>query len=370
MKILHYINGLPSGGAEKLLTEILPLMKSKGHEVEILISNNWNGVEKYREILIESKIKIHNLNVSYYNPLQILSLIKLMKRERYNIIHAHLFPSQYWLALASFFKPRITGIVKTEHSVSNYRRKKIFFLIFEKLIYSRYTRIIAISDFVKAAMIDWLKIEKKISVINNGVNLDFSLNGSCSDPTDEKWIFKKDNYNILMVGRFNGKEKDQNSLIKALPFLSERYHVYFAGEGSLKEQCAQLAKKIVVEKRVHFLGLRSDIRELMEKADLNVLSTNFEGLSGVALESMASGRPFIGSDVHGVKDVVPDKRFLFPAQDPQSLADKITEVVENEQLRQEMIRLSLTHVKKFDIKEMVNDYLKVYQEIIFNNNQR
>ena len=61
MKILHYINGLGPGGAEKLLTDILPLMKQQGQEVHLLISNKKNRVQKYQNLLLEKGIRMKQL---------------------------------------------------------------------------------------------------------------------------------------------------------------------------------------------------------------------------------------------------------------------------------------------------------------------
>ncbi len=221
-----------------------------------------------------------------------------MKKEQYDIVHAHLFPTQYWLAFAAFFKPQKTRLVKTEHNVFNHRRKYLILSIMEKIVYNRYSKIIAITDEVKLKLASWLKNENKIIVINNGICLQFSNNES----NETRYNFIDDSkINLLMTARFSGIAKDQNTLIRAIELLPENYQVYFAGEGLLLEKSKELAKELQIENRVHFLGMRTDARNLMKRVDLNVLSTNYEGLPGAALEALASGKPFIGSDVRGRK---------------------------------------------------------------------
>jgi glycosyltransferase involved in cell wall biosynthesis len=364
MKILHYCNGLTSGGAEKLLTQILPLMKEKGHEVHLAYSNDQFNIKTYDVTLKSSGIKIYNLNISFYNPIQIIYLIRLMKKERYDIVHAHLFPTQYWLAFAAFSKPEKTKLVKTEHNVFNHRRKYPFVSIIEKIVYNRYSKIIAITDEVKLTLANWLKNENKIIVINNGINLQRS-NNHIDENNLTGFKFNDDSkINLLMTARFNGIAKDQNTLIRAAKLLPERYHVYFAGEGELLNNSKKLAGELNIEDRIHFLGMYANANTLMGKVDLNVLSTNFEGLSGVALESLASGKPFIGSDVAGVNNIVPDNRFLFPAKNPEKLARKIKEVTESKKLASEMVNVATEYVKKFDIRLMVENYLKLYRNLI------
>src|SRR5690606_28885802 len=128
----------------------------------------------------------------------------------------------------------------------------------------------------------------------------------------------------------------------------------------------QLVGDLKLNNLVTFLGLRNDIYNLMNKVDLNILSTNHEGLSGVALEALASGKPFIGSDVIGINDVVPESAFLFPKQNPERLAEKIVEVTTNEFLQGELIKKALSHVKGFDTPIMVEKYLTLYRTAISN----
>src|SRR5690606_31720032 len=78
MKILHYTHNLSSGGAEKLLTDILPLMKQYGHEVHLAYSNGEKNVKQFQQKLSENGIKIIDFNTSFYNPIQIFKLIKLL----------------------------------------------------------------------------------------------------------------------------------------------------------------------------------------------------------------------------------------------------------------------------------------------------
>ena len=362
MKILHYINNLGSGGAEKLLTDILPLMDERGHIVHLAYSNNKLNVKKFDEEIEMGGIKVFNFNMSYYNPFQLLKLIRLLKNEKYDIVHAHLFPTQYWLALASLFKPGKTKLIKTEHIVHNRRQKIKILKPLETWIYNRYAKIIAITDSVRENLEKWLINVGNIVVINNGINLrqmEFMKQNTYEIASE---LFITEYYNILMVGRFDfSGQKDQLTLVKSLTFLSDKYRLFFAGGGDYIEDVKQKVNELNLTNRVSFLGIRIDVYSLMSLADLNVLSTNHEGLSGVALESMASGRPFIGTDVVGVNDVVPDDKFLFPKSNPEKLAAKIDEVSKNKILERHLIENGLEHVKKFDIIKMVDNYLKVYQ---------
>ena len=369
MKVLHYINNLGSGGAEKLLSDILPALKDRGLVVEVMLANSAANVDKYSSILKRSGIMVISQDLSFYNPLQIWNLIKYINSNNFDIVHAHLFPSQYWLAFASCFLKSKIKLVKTEHSVFNERKNYKLLRPLEKFVYSRYDRIIAITENVKANLENWIG-RTDIVTVANGVNLS-QIEVEQQIPDEKEYQFLEDsNFNILMVGRFDGWQKDQLTLVKALNFLSKKCCVYFAGEGHFRVKVEKYCLEHDLLDQVVFLGLRQDIYRLMYKVDLNVLSTNHEGLSGVVLESLASHRPFLGSDVVGVQEIVPDSRFLFPAGNAQKLAEKIEEIAGNEELRQNMAGTALKFVQGFDIQYMVDSYVEVYHSLPVNNSEQ
>lgn len=365
MKILHYINNLGSGGAEKLLTDILPLMNERRNEIHLIFCNDKRNVEGFSRILDEAGIKITNFNTSFYNPFQVFKLIRIVRKEKFDIVHAHLFPTQYWLGLASYFFSKKTVLIKTEHSVFNERKDYAVLRPVEKVIYGRYRKIIGITEQVSDNLKNWLNIDQKIVTINNGVNLKQIREANLEVPNERPGFMDKEYFNILMVGRFDkDDQKDQTSLVMALKILPETFCLYLAGEGHKFEEVKQLANSLNLGKRVHFLGFRNDVYKLMKLVNLNVLSTNHEGLSGVTLENLASGIPFIGTDAVGVNNVVPDSTFLFPKKDPEALAAKILSVRNNVDLQKKMVEKALAHVNQYDIKIMVDKYLNLYETAI------
>lgn len=362
LRILHIINNLGSGGAEKLLSDILPIIAGNEHHVSLMICNSQASVSKYHKKLEDHGIAIIDLKTSFYNPFQVFSIARLIRKGRFDIVHAHLFPTQYWLAFASLIFGGKTKLVKTEHSVFNERKQYGILKPLEKFVYSRYTKVVAISEQVKQNLADWLG-RTHIEIIENGVNL-HEIEEAKAKSKNQKFPFiDASRFNILMTGRFDGIHKDQKTLIEAVSKLKE-VQLIFAGDGPALERIQEYAWSLLQKDQVHFLGMRTDVYALMSKVDLNVLSTNTEGLSGVTLESLASGKPFLGSDVDGVRDVVPDQRFLFPKQQVEPLAEKITELMRNEELREAMANSGMVHVRQYDLHHMVAKYLNLYESLI------
>lgn len=361
MKILHYINNLGSGGAEKILTDILPLMIEQSHDVSLVICNDKANVKHFENILINANVKLIKFQTSFYNPFQIFKLIKFINSNKFDIVHAHLFPSQYWLAFASFFLNKKTKLIKTEHSTYNRRRSKALYSIVEKIVYNRYHKIICITQEVENNLKNWLGLKDKIITINNGVNLaqiSLEKNKKIVDINFSNTI------NLLMVARFDFAAKDHITLVNSMQLLPNNYKLFFAGEGPNKHNVEQYVFEKELQKKIVFLGMRNDVYALMNNVDLNVLATRYEGLSGVTLESLASGKPFIGADVSGVNNVVPNSDFLFPAQNAEALSKKILEITSNKEKTEKMIDTALKFVKNYDTSIMIKQYLEVYNETV------
>lgn len=147
MKILHIINNLGSGGAEKLIEQTLPIMnKEENIEVELLLLTKENNV--FEKKIKDAGIKINIIGTkNIYNPLNIMSIRRFIKNNDFDIVHAHLFPVIYWTSLAakSLFNKKFI-LFLTEHNTHNKRRNHFFFRPIEKFIYDEFDKIISISQ--------------------------------------------------------------------------------------------------------------------------------------------------------------------------------------------------------------------------------
>jgi glycosyltransferase involved in cell wall biosynthesis len=367
MKILHIINNLGKGGAEKLLTNTLPHFVDKTDEIALLQLSDRHTVKEYAAHLNAKDVKVHTLGSgAVRNPLLIFAIRRFIKKTDYDIVHVHLFPALYWVAIASYLPGKLKPkFVFTEHSTQNRRIHNKLLRPLESLIYKRYHTVVAVSEQVKRLLSQWLRHKVPVEVIPNGTDTDFIKK---IEPLDLSALPKIVNTNtsalfILMAARF-AYPKDHETLIRALSLLPANFHIVFAGEGETETRMKNLSVHLQLTGRVHFLGYRSDALQLMKSVHVNVLSSHYEGMSGAAIEAMASGIPFLGSDVPGINDVVPNQQFLFKPSDPQDLAEKICKCTEDPVLCSQMSETALLHIKKFDTAFMVNNHVALYKRLL------
>ena len=363
IKVLHVINNLGLGGAEKMVKELLPILMDKGINCELLLLN---GTETHftKELCEKFRIPIHSLGtqINIYNPLIIFKLIPIIRN--YDIVHVHLFPSQYWIALAkAIFFLRI-NLLTTEHSTNNRRRKLLIFKILDRFIYSQYKLIIAVSDNASENLRIQLKENNsKIRIINNGINLNSVYEAL---PYSKIEILPGSNENtkfILKVARFFAP-KDHGTIINAMLYLPTNIHLILVGDGELKLYFINMVSELKLENRVHFLGIRDDVYRILKSVDIIVMSSYYEGFSLSALEGMASGKPFIASDVPGLHEIVEGAGILFEQGVPSELARDIMLLLGDKELYKSISDKCLRRAMKYDISKTADAYIEIYKSLV------
>ena len=355
MKVLQVINSLTAGGAQKLIADFVPIMNEKGVATDVLLFNEDKG--PFLETLLNRNVRVLNIKSKHlYSPYNVIEAARYFAQ--YDIVHAHLFPANYWTSLAKMVRPanRKAKYVLTEHSNSNGRFTKPYLRPVDKFIYARFDALVAISESVKEVL--WNRTgHPDIPVIYNGVNVKALYEAAPAQLPENE-------VSLLMVASFRDA-KDQDTVIRAMPHLEDHYHLYLAGVGGSQNASMQLAKDLNVEHRVHFMGMRKDVPGLMKAADINILSSHWEGLSCVTLEAMSSGTPFIGTDVNGIKEMFTNNSFaLFKTGDVEALTQKIKKIAEDKSFALQQSEINLRDVRKFDIELMTDNYLGLYKRLL------
>lgn len=357
MKVLHIINGLGAGGAERLIVETLPLLEQSGLEIDLLLLNE-KKTPFYNELKDKFKGNIYSLGKHFYNPLYIFKLIPYIKR--YDIIHIHLFPAQYFTAIAKFLCRSRAKLIFTEHNTTNTRLEKPILYPIERWIYKIYHKILCISEEVASALKNKLKIDdNKLEVLHNGINVEKFYTATAKKR--EELSISEDKKIIIMVAGFR-VQKDHATVIKSLALLPQKYSLIFVGDGEERKYIETLIHQLKLEDRILLLGIRSDIPELYKMADIAVLSSHWEGFGLAAVEAMASGLPTIASDVPGLNTVVQNGGLLFPPKDEKTLTQLILSL-EDQKYYEEISKKGEKKASQYDIKIMVSHLKQVYESI-------
>lgn len=364
MKVLQIITSLGIGGAEKLVSDIAIRMHGIGIDCDVMVLN---GLEShYLQNLDRNGVKVIKLSrgplYSVYNPLLIFKIMPFLKC--YDLIHVHLFPAQYWAIIAKWLSRVKIPIITTEHNTTNRRWESIFFKALDKRIYKSYDKVVCISKEIQAILIVLLN-EQEVSrfpIIENGIDLGLITQ---AHPYDKKKLIKDPTCESLIVNVAGFREqKDQDTLIRAMKLLPSDTHLALVGDGVRRESLEKLVQLENVESRVHFLGIRSDIPQILKTADIVTLSSHYEGLSLSSLEGMASGKPFIASRVNGLKELVEGVGLLFNPGDEYDFKDKVCMLRGNSEFKAEIVNKCRLKSEEYGIDKTCQSYVSLYQKLL------
>ena len=347
------ITSLCTGGAEHLMVDLLPKLRELGNEVELLVFDGKRT--PFYEELEQKGIKIHSLGIggNVYHPRNLFKLRKYVGK--FDIVHTHNTACQLFAPMAKILKRSKVKLVTTEHNATNRRRGKWYLKPVDKWMYAHYDHIICIADQTYTNLVDYIGHKPNITTIYNGVDVGKFLNPI-------KDISGQDQFIITMAAAFR-EQKDQDTLIRAMAELPDNYSLRIVGDGPRREILENLVTDLGLNGRVDFLGIRNDIPDLLRQSDINVLSSHWEGLSLSSIEGMASGRPFVASDVDGLREIVNGNGVLFPHGNHKALAKAIKEFCENPLYYREVAERCQQKAQKYDIGVMAAKYHKCYQGI-------
>lgn len=362
MKILHIINNLATGGAEKLILETIPLLEQKGIEVDLLVlnGNNYPYMKQLKEL---NSCTIYSLgNGSLFNPLLIFKIMPYLKK--YDLAHIHLFPTQYWVVFAKLLSLSKVKLVFTEHNTTNNRMRYAFFSILDKITYRFYEKIICITLEVEKALVKHTNLSlERFVVVENGVNLNSISQAVKIEKSEIRNAISHTDKLLIQVAGFR-VQKDQKTVIRAMQYLDVNVKLLLVGDGVLLSQSEKLVNELGLQERVFFLGVRNDVPSLLKTADISVVSSHWEGFGLAAVEGMAVMKPVIATNVPGLSNVVKGAGILFEKGNDKELANIVKELFSDVDYYNKIGKAGFERAKKYDINGMVDKQIQLYNEVL------
>lgn len=140
-----------------------------------------------------------------------------------------------------------------------------------------------------------------------------------------------------------------------------------AGDGSLRESLEQRARALDLTETVHFLGVRTDMPDILAATDLMVLTSHYEGVANALLEAMCVGLPVVSTDYAGVEELLVDGRegFIVPRGDAAAMAERVLQLLQNPPLARRMGQEGRkTVAARFSMEAMGAGLYSVYEKCL------
>jgi len=371
MKILSVLT--PSyGGIEKFVLEQARFFKEKGIDYVVLCLNRSEEFQYFLEEeslkhIVLSNIKFKQTATKKDHLILFFKLIpylfklrKIIKKEKPDIVLVNGFPAVFLLPLSIFYNFKTYKTIYIHHSFKSQEAGLIrgIYLYFLK----KYQKIVAVSSLTKKSLIEvFPEIKDKIISIPNGIGLKpFDIKESKEEL--RKKLNLPDGILALNIGRLT-PSKNQKFLIKlAKEIDNPNFYILIVGDGEEYDNLKNLIEFENLQNIVKLLGFISSdkIPYYLKASDIFLFPSLKEGFGIVVLEAMTSGLPIvIFKDIY-IEEFGKD---ILAAKDENEFIEMTRKLIENENLRKELGEKAKLWSKNFDIANVCENYLKLFNEL-------
>ena len=369
IQVLHIIKSLGRGGAETLLPETLNKHDKRKYQFHYIYFLPWKD-QMVAQLVEEGGVVVC---LAAKNNIEILlragKIIDYVKKHNIQLIHCHL----PWAGIVGRLvgKIRNVPVVYTEHNTWEHYHKLTYHL--NKLSFPNQHKVIAVSkDVENSIKANYKKNRPQIEVILNGINTEkFSNIVSVDRDIRKELKIHPETIVIGIVCVFRAQKRLHIWLEIAQQLLKKHPGCTFliVGDGPLKDQIHETARKLQIENHVHFAGLQSEIRPYLKAFNVFMMSSEFEGLPIALLEAMSMGCMPACTAAGGIPELITDGQngLLVPSTEPLGLIEKLEPYLKNPgniKLRGQASRETV--VKRFSLQKMVDKLENIYENALNN----
>lgn len=363
LKIMHVIEDLDSGGAERLLIRIVSNLLKEPFQPSVCCLTKKGRLATELESRGVPVFVMHKR--PGFDPALVFRLAWLMRRRGIDLAHAHVFTANMWTRLAARLAS-IPGVITHEHSsftVDSPRRRRI-----EQALAPWSSCQIAVSRELQARFETLAFRHQRRLTIHNGLQL--PQNGA-AEKAGTAIDLSRFGAVIGTVGRLEPR-KNHRLLLQAFARVRRQRGdagLLIVGAGPEEATLRSQADALALDGSVVFAGYRADVAGMLSQMQVFCLSSDTEGISMALLEAMAAGVPVVATAVGGNPEVIADPSVgvLVPPGDADSLATALLRVLNERQHAQEMAvkarEFVQTHFSESRMmRELETLYLELWQQ--------
>jgi glycosyltransferase involved in cell wall biosynthesis len=323
INVLYVIWSLQTGGAERVVADLARSLDRSRFRA-LVCCLNFKG--RLAEELEREGIPVFALGKRpKLDPVLLVRLARLMRRERVDVVHTHLWTSSLWGRLAAVLAGVRVKVV-TEHNLDTWRRGWHFLA---DRVLGRFTdHWIFVSREVEGFYRRHLALpEDRCLVVHNGIDLAPFRVPVDAGSVRERMGLSRQAWVAGVIGRLD-ERKGHRYFLEAIRCLAKRepgLHGVIVGEGREGAALALQRTALGLEERVRLVGYWPSLVEALAAIDLFVLPSLMEGHPLAVLEAMAAGKPVVATRVGGNPEAVEDgvTGLLVPPRDAEALAGAI-----------------------------------------------
>ncbi len=308
-------------------------------------------------------------------PLAVLSLAKLLRQWKPDILHTHHYDQAIIGWLATRLCPHTRLVIGRHYSTSVYMLakglKQKLYLAGEQKVHTAAERVIVPSQLIFNLLTEKQGVDpEKVKIVHYGFDeKKYQISSKEENAELRRELNMEDRFVVSNLSQLNNA-KGISYLIKATVELRKKHPevlVLVAGEGPDRGLFEKEIKDAQLEEHFRLLGFRSDAMELLAASDAVVQPTFAEAFSQVMCEAMWMGKPLVMTEVSGAVDVIEHgvNGFLVPIKDSNAIVDSVSRLIEDKLLRENMGAKAKQHMHdNFRIQDVILKYEKVYKDMM------
>jgi len=364
-RILHVIDTTGPGGAETVFIELLSRLQSDRYESIVVIrGTGWvydelshRGFEPY---IVDAK--------GSFNFRYLLELMKIVRKEKIDLIQAHLLGSGVYCSIVSLLTR--VPVVVTLHGLVDVDGER--FLSAKFFIINKFSnRLVLVSKDLLSHLRGIVALnDEAISVIYNGADLKSYALEKHQKLKVELGLNSAD----VLIGSVGNVRpaKAYDILLRAAALLAQReprvkFLVVGDTENNLFQEISALRSELSLDETVFFLGFRQNIPEFLAGIDIFLLSSISEGCPVSVAEAMASHVPMVVTDCGGVSEMVEDgsSALMCEPGSPEAILGSLERLLNDHVLREKLAKNGWEVSKlKFSMNAMLNSYRSIYEGLL------
>ncbi len=337
-RVVHLVEDMGVGGLERNLALIVENLDRRRFDASVWCLEEGGAIA---DELREKGVDVRILDLpTYHRPGNIVKLARLLRQEKVEILHTHEYFANTMGRLAAVLAgtPRRFAHIQNSHWTRAERRPRHYLI--DRILSRTCDRVIACSEMARRYQIEVEKIHPdRVVMVPNCTDARLHDPSVARPGMRREFGFADTEILIASVARLT-EVKGHQFLIDAARRIFEVFpacRILIVGDGPERPYLERQARGLALEDRIHFLGTRQDVPNILASIDLFVQPTLVrEGLPLAITEAMASGKPVVATDVGGVSEAVRpgETGVLVPPGDADALAEGVLSLLRDPEHRE------------------------------------
>lgn len=372
MKKLLFVSNISNNVGSFVVASIAAAKKCG---FEFYYAANWDGATKEQIAEDEKKygIKIVHIDLdrSPYSTKNIKAykqLVDLINMEKIDYIHCNT-PVGGVLGRLAGEKCKVKKIVYEAHGFHFYegapKKNWMIYYPVEKWLAKKTDAIITINneDFERAKTFK-LKNNGQVYYVP-GVGMDLSqynVPDTVREIKRNELNLKDTDFALISMGDLIDRKNYKIAIEVVAKLNNPHVHYFICGKGPEEVNLKKLAENLGVDKQVHFLGFRNDIKELLKASDTFLFTSKQEGLARSLMEAMASKIPCVVSKIRGNTELIVNNENGFLCSGLDDYVNAIIKIMQSPDLAYKFKEKSSKHLNNFSIEKVIDCLFDVYSK--------